>query len=191
MTPADVALMAKIRASYGSAISEACTTTPVTVAFLAALIANESGGNRDAKRFEPAVLISLWNVLQGRATAFGKYTGANLLAFIQSPASGVTSSATQAMVRLDSLATSWGLTQIMGYNVLPLEPQNLAIPAIALRNTAALLEDFCKRFQLDPAKDFAKLFTCWNAGHPDGVTADPNYVSNGLARLAIYAGGAQ
>jgi len=30
------------------------------------------------------------------------------------------------------------------------------------------------------------LFRCWNTGRPDGKTADPAYVENGLRRMEIY-----
>lgn len=191
---ANLALMATIRTTYGAEIKAVCAGSTIPEAFLAALIANESGGDTNAKRFEPTVLLSLWQVLQGRQAAFGSIGGKDLLAFILPPITGsLATSPTYALQRLDSLATSWGVTQVMGYNVMPAagvimgnDPTSLVSPGFCLRMTVVMLKDFARRWALSPTDNAASLFRCWNAGHPDGKTADPNYVSNGLSRLAIY-----
>jgi hypothetical protein len=187
VTDPNAILMATIRAKYGAAITAACSGTNLPPAFLAALIANESGGNADAKRFEPAVLVSLWQVLQGRKANFGAIGGRDLLAFIQSPIVGVGNPVTAACQRLDSLATSYGLTQIMGYNVFGiLEPVNLAAPAASLQQTLRMLEDFAGHYALNLDTDFNEMFRCWNTGNPTGTTADPDYVNNGHLRMGFY-----
>jgi hypothetical protein len=49
-----------------------------------------------------------------------------------------------------------------------------------------LLAEFAASYQLDLAREFEELFRCWNTGRPDGRTADPAYVANGLMRMEIY-----
>lgn len=50
MTDANTPLMQKIRSAWGDAIVLACAASSVPPSFLAALIANESGGNAGAHR---------------------------------------------------------------------------------------------------------------------------------------------
>jgi hypothetical protein len=93
--------------------------------------------------------------------------------------------------RLDSLANSWGLTQIMGYHVLEhasptRQPIGLQDPENCLSFTVWMLGGFAREFKLDLATDFDGLFRCWNTGRAVGMTFDPEYVSNGLSRFAIY-----
>lgn len=192
MTPdPNVALMASIRARYGVVIDAACAGTEIEPAFLAALVANESGGNLQATRFEPAVLVSLWQVLQGRKAAFGSIGAQDLAAFVFTPVAGAANNSLAAMQRLDRLATSWGLTQIMGYNVLGVlqDPATLATPQACFRVTLQMLADFIKRFgitQTFSSNCWERLFRCWNAGSPDSATFDPNYPTLGIARAYIY-----
>src|SRR5258708_655160 len=109
-------LMQKIRASYGAAIADACRLSSVPPAFLAALIANESGGNAGAKRFEKNVLASLWEVLLERSANFGSIKATDLFAYLWPPSYTLdpTNGFRDALHNMDSLATSWGLTQVMG-----------------------------------------------------------------------------
>ena len=60
-----------IHAKLGATIAAACKMSSAQPDFLAALIANESGGDSNAKRFERGVLDSLWSVLMGRSAHFG------------------------------------------------------------------------------------------------------------------------
>lgn len=86
-------------------------------------------------------------------------------------------------------ASSWGLTQIMGYNVLPWVGwtlMDIQTPETHYKGTIRLLAEFERDFMLDPEKDFAEFFRCWNAGNPHGKTYDPNYVQNGLDRMTAY-----
>lgn len=168
--------------------------------FLAALVANESGGNTSAKRFEKNVLFSLWQVLLGRQTAYGSIGRAVLIDYIARTTAAPlvttpTTLPTDALQRIDGLCTSWGLTQIMGYNIFGLDmplinrPEILAQPMSNLSVALRLLAEFAHRWQLDLQKDFTELFACWNTGRPDpSKTYDPQYVSNGLRRMAIYKG---
>lgn len=183
----DQQLMQAIKTQHGEAINEACHLTAVPDEFLAAMVANESGGDPTAKRFEKNVLGQIWQVLMGRAPSFGSITNQSLKDYLNStPVTGLM--LTSVLTRLDDLANSWGLTQIMGYNALAhrLAPESLRDCDVCLDVTVTMLEDFAKRFDLVLGIDFAKLFTCWNTGRPNGTTFDPNYVSNGLARMAAY-----
>lgn len=191
----DTELMQSIKTKYGDLIAEACSTSSVPAGFLAALIANETGGDSNAKRFEKGVLASLWEVLLGRKAAYGSITTKNLVLYVASlAATPINVSATlpaDAFQRVDALATSWGLTQIMGYHILE---GNAAVKTIAglvdpqmhLAMTLRMLAQFAAQFQLDVTKDFEQMFRCWNGGHPTAATFDPEYVPHGLARIAEW-----
>ena len=201
MSDADRILMADIENKWGSVIADVCKSSSVPPAFVAALAANESGGDASAKRFEGAVLVTLWKVLLGRTAAYGSIRTADLVKFITGTRTGAVvapqSLPADAFQRLDALATSWGLTQIMGYHVFDLNfwtdrmsmtPQSgLSDPHDNLVAAAQLLAQFAQRFNLDATKDFSEMFRCWNTGEPNGTTHDPAYVPNGLARMALYA----
>lgn len=201
---ANLELMQTIRAQWGDAIVLACASSSVPPSFVAALIANESGGNPGAKRFEKGVLVALWEVLLGRAPAFGSIKRDDLLRFLCPapkpilPGTNISISATtvggvpalpDSMLRLDGLATSYGLTQVMGYEAVALHLDGftrLASPAGELPVTLNMLADFAHRFALDLRADFSELLDCWNSGRPHAPTADPRYIPNGLARMQIY-----
>lgn len=193
-------LMQSIKAQWGAEIADACKPSAVPPAFLAALVAGESGGKPDAKRFEPGVLRALWEVLLGRKTTYGSIRRADLVQFVAGlaspPVSSPQSLPADAFQRVDSLATSWGLTQIMGYHILdktlmgpppPPAAQDLQVVVFSLFHTITMLERFAKEFAIDERLEFDKLFRCWNTGQPDGKTFDPAYVTNGLARMAIWS----
>ena len=197
-------LMARIRSSWGDAIVLACAASSVPPSFLAALIANESGGDPGVHRFEKAVLAALWEVLLGRAPAYGSLLRNDILGYAvgiggaasAGNAAGSASLAGAAAVagalqRIDGLATSQGLTQVMGYEAIAFHldgAARLAEPATELPITLRMLGQFADRFQLDLAADFEPLFRCWNSGRPHAPTFDPQYVPNGLARMQAYQG---
>src|SRR5271167_1466010 len=118
----DLELMQSIKTKWGDLITEACATSSVPAAFLAALIGNETGGNANDKRFEKSVLASLWEVLLGRKAAYGSITTKNLVLYVAGlstpPVNPPASLPSDSFQRVDALATSWGLTQIMGYHIL-------------------------------------------------------------------------
>lgn len=167
-------LMGAIKARWGSLVSEVCASSSVPECLLAALIANESWGNPDAMRFEPAVYRHLQEVQAGAQPRYGNIRAAAL--------EGLDDDA------LRILATSWGLTQIMGYNAVyhHVDPLKLSDPNISLPLTCRMLAEDAERFGLDMSSDFTELLTCWNAGNPKGHPV-PGYVDNGLARANIYA----
>jgi hypothetical protein len=189
----DLELMQQINEKYGPAIAAACDVSSVPPAFLAALIANESGGNENAKRIEHGVLASLWEVLLGRTAAYGSIKRLDLVAYV----AGVTiptinapaNLPSDAFQRLDALAASWGLTQIMGYHAIEFDVTiaNLASPEGNLSLATHMLAKFAAQFQLDVTKDFEPLFRCWNGGHPTAATFDPQYVPHGLERMKLWA----
>jgi hypothetical protein len=190
----DAELMAEIRTKWGALIAQVCHSSSVPQAFLAALVAGESGGDPNAKRFEPGVLASLWEVLLGRKTAFGSIGRAQLLTYAQTGSLVIPCPLDYSMQRLDGLATSWGLTQIMGYNAVNnmfapgvvAKAEVLIDPGANLEHAITMLAAFAHQFQLDLAEESAELFRCWNTGRPNGETADPRYVDRGLARIKLY-----
>jgi len=184
MSSTDAALMQLIKDQYDATIRQTAAASSVPPAFLAALTANESGGNPGASRFEPGVLNSLWSVVMNRKPAFGSIQRAALLTYLDEEADKI------SFTDLDNLATSWGLTQIMGYNALDLGTTVGALQTASGNLTAAikLLTQFAHRFNLELDADAADLFRCWNTGQPNGKTFDPDYVTNGLARMQIYEG---
>jgi hypothetical protein len=192
----DTELMQSIKEKWGATIAEACSTSSVPAAFLAALVANETGGNSNAQRFEKGVLASLWEVLQGRSPAYGSIQRLSLVGYVTGlavpPINVPASLPADAFQRVDALATSWGLTQIMGYHILESGVavktiQGLQDPPMHLAMALRMLAGFASHFQLDVTKDFEQMFRCWNGGHPTATTFDPNYVPNGLARMQEWA----
>jgi hypothetical protein len=191
----DAELMAEIRTKWGALIAQVCHTSSVPPAFLAALIAGESGGDPNAKRFEPGVLASLWEVLLGRKTSFGSIGRTQLLTYAQTGSPVIPCTLDYSLQRLDGLATSWGLTQIMGYNAVNhmfspgvvAKAEVLADPGANMEQTITMLAAFAHEFDLDLATEAADLLRCWNTGRPNGQTADPRYVDNGLARMKLYS----
>ena len=187
--------MSHIRQKWGAIITEACKLSSVPEAFLAALIGNESGGDENAKRFEHGVFASLWEVLESRKASFGSIGLEDVLRYTLPPdaiaeaaAGTVRSLYTAALERLDGLATSWGLTQIMGYEAIAfgVPISDLHIPLLSLRISLRMISQFAGHNNLDVTKDFPELFDCWNTGRPHAATADPSYIPNGLHRLNAY-----
>lgn len=199
-TDADIDLMQRILRTFGATLGPVATATtyPIPSQFLAALVANESGGNPNAKRFEPAVFVSIWKVLLGRATDFQRISKPQFMRFVDPStldvAGRVPANVANSLQRLDGIATSWGLTQIMGYHTVRLVDapgwrsiEQLQTVMGNLQFAALLLTDFMKQYHLDPLKNPDKLFRCWNSGHPDGTTTDPAYVPNGIVRMNIFS----
>jgi hypothetical protein len=195
----DSELMAAIKSKYGATIVAMCTglTKPADPALLAGIVANESGGNAEAQRYEPAVFKRIQDVMVGRETAFraqGIYRPLMQRDFLQfvnpvdvAPGAPVRSAA-GILKMMEWLSTSFGLTQIMGWHVVEFSKTTADIVGVGpnLRFAAMLLGYFAGRYSIDATKDFAELLTCWNTGIPDGKTFDPNYVANGMARIAAW-----
>lgn len=198
MTP-DAELMQSIFTKFNSQITVLCEGTGIAPAFVAALIANESGGNPAASRFEGAVLIDLWAVLMGRTSKYGSIGRQDLVTYLTRDMelipNPVSADLADALGRLDGLATSWGLTQIMGYELFDLTMQlptvgKLATVTGSLSTTVLMLQSFTRRYNLgiETLSGAADLFRCWNTGRPGGKTFDPQYPTKGLSRSALYSG---
>jgi len=198
----DPELMAAIREKYGSFIDAAVAGTPFPASLVAALVANESGLNEAAARFEPAVFGELAFVLTGRKAAFGSIGAQDLGEWLGRVSmdkgnGGRLSPQAAVVLALQNLATSWGPTQIMGYQAVAGKYDLSELPNLQthFHRAVAMLEDFRKRFNLAieqgiaggmAGNSAAAFFTCWNTGSPHGATFDPHYAANGLARMAEY-----
>jgi len=170
------ALMAYIHGRWGTLIGSAISNSKsrISESFLAALIANESGGDADAKRLEKQVFAELVKVSQGRIPYWGSIT----LSDIQS----------LSYDELMDMATSWGLTQIMGYHTLGTgrPARDLAEPEFNVIKSISILESFARRWAIDAAKQSEKLLDAWNTGRPNGKTYDPDYIPRGILRMGLY-----
>jgi hypothetical protein len=190
---AEVALMKTIHEKWGAMLASAAHSSAATEPFLAALVAGESAGNPTAKRFEPAVFGHILEVCAGKRSSFSvpgitRALGAvDLLNYIMVGPSAFI----PQLGRAADLATSWGLTQIMGWHCVELYqedrlPKIMTDPEQQLGLTVQLLVTSANKYDLDMAKETDALFTCWNTGEPDGHTYDPHYVENGERRIQIY-----
>lgn len=203
---AEETFLRRVGDRWGDAIREAGRYSSVPPEFLGALTANESAGDPKAVRFEPAVYRHLVKVAEGKSARYGSLTRPRIAAEVaeilspKSPAYHAAfltagfASAHSAHVgqspdeALRELATSWGLTQIMGYHMVGRAgtPRDLFEPRLHFRVALELLAQFAERYQLNLGRDFSEMFRCWNTGQPYGETTDPNYVENGLRRMELY-----
>ncbi|MGH9468943.1 MAG: hypothetical protein ACRD1N_01210 [Terriglobia bacterium] len=187
-------------------IAAAVSGSALPAEFLAALTANESGGEVEASCFEQETYAHLRAVASGRVAAFGSIGRQTLLAALQQSAGApaqplpgrlaATEFSPEALRaisgmedhELRALATSWGLTQIMGYHMVERKAaiRQLLDPQFHYRFAVELLTDFARRFRLRLSSDFESLFRCWNTGDPEGETFDPDYVARGMLRARIY-----
>ena len=199
-------LLGSVHDRCRAVIVEACRYSSLPAAFLAALVANESGGDPRAMRFEPAVYRHLKSLAAGERPKYAGHDRDSLEREIEemlhpksaafhahflsatcgeAPAKALAACRDEA---LRELATSWGYTQIMGYHLLgrPGTVLDLLAPRFHFRFALELLAEFAERFQLDVTREFAELFRCWNTGQPYGATTDPRYVEKGLRRMEMY-----
>ncbi len=199
-------LVQRVFARCDGFIQEACGSSSVRPEFLGALTAGESGGNPSAVRFEPSVYRHLKAVAAGESPRYGGIGAQALskeLAEVLHPKTGefhekflnslfMAGQASElsrlADETLRELASSWGFVQIMGFHVIGRRGtvRDLLEPRFHYRLANRLLAEFADSYELDLAGEFAELFRCWNTGRPDGRTADPAYVGNGLMRMEIY-----
>jgi len=187
-------------------IQEACRSSSVPAEFLGALTANESGGNPAAVRFEPSVYRHLKAVAAGERPRYGGIDAETLYQelaevlhpktsefhakflnslFMDGQASELSRLADEA---LRELASSWGFAQIMGFHVMGRHGtvRDLLEPRFHYHLANQLLAEFAASYRLDLKQEFDEMFRCWNTGRPDGRTADPAYIANGLMRMEIY-----
>lgn len=198
--------MRRVHGRCGDAIREACKYSSVPPEFLGALVANESGADMRAARFEPAVYRHLKALADGKRPVYTGIRRESLDAEIEEmlhPKSAAfhavyltasfaddhgASLAPGPDAALRDLATSWGLTQIMGYHMVGREGTvgNLLEPRFHLRVALDLLAQFSERYEVDLAREFEEMFRCWNTGQPYGETFHPDYVAKGRRRMEIY-----
>jgi hypothetical protein len=206
---AERALMLRIYENWNGEIVKATRSSSASAAFLAALTANESGGDPTAQAFEPEIFEGLQAVLKGEQPAFGSIRGADLVRLAQEGFGTQEANTTVGAIQetkqsaevsptvqekvLRQMATSWGLTQIMGYQTINRKEtvRDLLDPASHYQLAVELLEELSRRFHLNPSKEVESLFRCWNTGRPDGKTSEPNYVARGIQRLRLYSAIAQ
>lgn len=169
----DDAVMLHIYLNLHKEIDGAVRNTEIPASYLAALISLESHppGNRRSRRFEPRVyqrLLELKN--DGRAFAkIDRHRVRNL-----------------SDAELRELATSYGLTQIMGYHCLDLgcSIQDLSGSYHLLWSVA-----YIRRNYLSPMlkRDWASCFRIHNTGRAEGATSRDDYAEKGLLRMRYYA----
>ena len=153
-------------------IEQATRGTPVRPAYLAALISLEShpAGNPDSRRFEPAVYRGLVD-LRDSGRAWGGVQRSKIR------------SASDA--RLRALATSYGLTQIMGYHCLELgcSIEDLTAAQQLYWSVAYMRVHYEQELQ---RSNWERCFRMHNTGRPDGIPNRRDYVERGLTRMSYY-----
>jgi hypothetical protein len=206
-TKAEQRLMSRVFKRCHGFIQGACAASSVPAEFLGALVANESGGNPRAARFEPLVYRHLRAVASGAEPVYALLRAHDLATEVddmlhpktdeyharslttQFGANHLEQLAALQDEALRELATSWGYTQIMGYHMVGRggTVRDLLEPAFHFHTALQLLAEFADDYQLDLAHEFEEMFRCWNTGKPYGKTFDPNYAARGVARMAIYS----
>lgn len=187
-------LARQIHARFGDEIAEDCARSYVPQSLVAGFIGSEAGKDRqgdivpDATRFEPHVFAHLKSLRDTGNTRNGKASY---------------NSITQAHIKdasdaaLKALATSYQLTQIMGWWMLvgklrgwwPTERLDGTIAQLRdaeyhLEYAVILLEQSAGKYI--KRGDFASVCKIWNTGSPTGKTYHENYVPNILAVKAAY-----
>lgn len=193
----EIALMRMIRDQMSvyirAGIISAKLAGPVQQAesFMAALTANESGGNPNAQRYEPYEMGKFAELLGGAIDGYQGISAEMLLAKVN----GIFNVG-GAVRMLMQYATSWGPTQMMGWHALKDGYDIGQLIAIGPHYLHAAREigRFCAQFHIDLAdttkkwENCAMLFHCWNAGAPNRPTTDDGYTERGIARTKIYEG---
>lgn len=164
--------MLHIYAQYHSEIERATTGTPIPPAYMAAIISLESHppGNRHSERFEPWVYDRL-KELKETGRAFGTVPRFRVQTISDS--------------EVRQLATSYGLTQIMGYHCLDLgcSPDDLQSDFHLQWAVVYMMRHYGDRAK---NKDWGSCFRIHNTGHAKGTTGRRDYVERGLIRMFYY-----
>jgi hypothetical protein len=205
-TEAERRLVQRVFTRCDAFIQESARSSLVPAEFLGALTTNESGGNSAAVRFEPSVYRHLKAVAAGERPRYGGIDAEALckeLAEVLHPKTGEFHAlflnslfmpgqagelSRLADEALRELASSWGFVQIMGFHMMGRHGtvRDLLEPRFHYHFANQLLADFAASYHLDLSRKFEEMFRCWNTGRPDGRTADPAYVKNGLTRMEVY-----
>lgn len=153
-------------------IEQAVRGTDIDPAYLAALISLESNppGNKKSARFEPHVYTKLI-ALQRNGDSYGSLNRRSVLG--------------KSDGEIRALATSYGLTQIMGFHCLDLgcSPTDLKGSYHLQWAVAWMQNSYGKQAA---RKDWNACFRMHNTGHPRGSTSRKDYVEKGLIRMNYY-----
>ncbi len=169
-------LAKKIFTNLESEIVAACEGTNVPTAFLAGLVSVEDASlDPSATRFEPGIFSKLQRVRDGSLSQFNGITQSDI------------ANASDAALR--NLATSFGLTQIMGFHVIA--TFNNEITIADLRDPDQQLDLGVRFIETEAGshldnQEFDKVLRIHNTGKPNGVTFDPDYVPNALGVMSEY-----
>ena len=171
-------LAKQIRDRFGLKIARAVEGTPVPAKFVAGLISVEAGKKNgqiveNAIRFEPHVKTKLQQVRDGELTQYNKIRRAQ-----------IKDASDDA---LNALATSYGLTQIMGWWSIHLDCK-----VADLRDPDKHLKHAVELMLVNSRGDFERAeyvgeYRQWNSGSETGRTHDPDYVYNAGAVMDAYA----
>lgn len=174
-------LARQIRDRFGDKIARATHGSSVPPKFLAGLISVEAGKDskgqlsETATRFEAGVFAKLQAVREGTRSNWSGIKTAHIR------------DATDASLR--ALATSYGLTQVMGWHCI----NNLDCTVADLRDPDKHLNYAVDLLQLNAAggdferQEYVGEFKQWNSGSETGKTYDPDYVHNAGAVMDAYA----
>lgn len=153
-------------------ISRAARGTDITPAYLAAIISLESHppGNRDSERFEPYIFDRLKDLRDGDRP-FGKIRRAAIVRMTDP--------------QLRELATSYGLTQVMGYHCLELgcSIQDLRGPYHLQWAVEYMVRHYGPHAR---KRDWEACFRIHNTGRPYGETTRKDYAEVGQLRMRYY-----
>jgi hypothetical protein len=171
-------LAQRIFSQLGPRITDVCENSYVPTAYLAGLISVEDASlDESATRFEPRVFIDLQNIRDGQPSKRKWVKQSDILDASDSA--------------LENLATSFGLTQIMGFHVI--KTFNKTITIDDLRDPKQHLKLAIHLIKKEAGKElkmgaFEKALRIHNTGNPDGETHDDNYVDNALGVMQEYEG---
>lgn len=179
-TNSQIRIARQIFDRFGSRLESVCKDSKVSPQFLAGLISNEAGKDKkgqikeNATRFEPHVFEALKDVRDGARRQYNYITRNEL------------KDASDDAIR--ALATSYGLTQIMGWHVI----RSLKCTVADLRNPEKHLHFAVKLLEITAgkylaAREYESALRIWNTGRPNGKTYHAHYVSNALAVMSVYA----
>lgn len=164
--------MLHIYNAWHAEIDRAVLGTDISAAYLAALISLESSppGNPHSKRFEPRVYERLLE-LKHAGRAWGGLKQNDLRRYSDA--------------ELKQLATSYGLTQIMGYHCLSLGCTIEELRGEYHLQWAAAYMQF-HYGKVAKKRDWPACFRIHNTGRPDGSTHREDYVERGMVRMEYY-----
>ena len=178
---AEVDLMQRVKRLAGPYLSVFAPQTSVPISWWAATTSLESGqwlihDTLVPPRLESRIHEQLEALQSGASDHFLHWTLDDL---VRAQSKGAT---------LGQLASSHGLTQVLGYEAIDLghTVDDLNDPERHYQVAGLLLAKDIQHFDLSPLSDFEAMLRCWNGGHPTAATFDPHYVHNGLLRMKIW-----